>query len=282
MRRPRGVTMIELLTVVAIIAILAAITFPVFARMKEGAFRSSDLSHISTIRTALLLYRADQGGFPPQLLGYVSTYSGDPMGNDVVPADRVYGFLYPKRVGSIHDFQPSPARFSLLANTTAEWPRRDPRGVGSAPILDLNGDGRIDALDDVAGARQRFGPGDQVMRPNPNGNNMIPARFYKIDGYDVAPVGPTVETQDAPFQLRYTLFWTDWGLGGGNAFDDPRQLGYADPPESTVVTWNSYYRDWRTSGEPQRIRKDQVLFLGGNARPYDSRDLFDRSWRVMP
>jgi hypothetical protein len=82
-------------------------------------------------------------------------------------------------------------------------------------------------------------------------------------------------------ELHYALFWTDWGLGGGNLSDDPRQLGYTDPPESTVITWNSYFRDYK-DGLPVKGRNDIVLFLSGGARNYDSVPVSNQSWRVMP
>ena len=67
MRRRNGFTLIELLVVIAIIAILAAIIFPVYAQAKKGAYKSSDLSNMNTLRTALQLYRTDQGCLPARL-----------------------------------------------------------------------------------------------------------------------------------------------------------------------------------------------------------------------
>src|SRR5437762_2231683 len=101
MKRKLAFTLIELLVVIAIIAILAAIIFPVFARAKVSANRSSDMSNMSSLRTALLLYRADNGAYPPSLLGYVQTYSNNPMGIDVIPADQIRSALYARRVESL-------------------------------------------------------------------------------------------------------------------------------------------------------------------------------------
>ena len=72
MSRRNAFTLIELLVVIAIIGILSAIIFPVFARMKDSAYKSGDLTNMNSIRTALQLYRADQGAYPPTLLGYAS------------------------------------------------------------------------------------------------------------------------------------------------------------------------------------------------------------------
>jgi prepilin-type N-terminal cleavage/methylation domain-containing protein/prepilin-type processing-associated H-X9-DG protein len=64
--RRRAFTLIELLVVIAIIAILAAILFPVFAQAKEAAKKTSDLSNLKQLGTALQLYMADYEDTPPQ------------------------------------------------------------------------------------------------------------------------------------------------------------------------------------------------------------------------
>ena len=52
-------TLIELLIVIAIIAILAAILFPVFARARENARRSSCLSNLKQVGIAMMQYTQD-------------------------------------------------------------------------------------------------------------------------------------------------------------------------------------------------------------------------------
>jgi prepilin-type N-terminal cleavage/methylation domain-containing protein len=277
MTRKFGFTLIELLVVIAIIGILAAIIFPVFVRARESAYRSGDMTNMNSIRTALQLYKADQGAYPPQLLGYVSTYMTGPNAGQTIPANQYQGALYPRRIDAFKTLTPAYNRAAMTDVTGAVWPDADPRAAGSAPILDLNGDGVVDATDDYPNARQAYAAPTVV---NEFGTTN-PAEFYKASGYEAAEVrlpGNTVRTE-----LRYTLFWTNWGLvSNGNANDDPRQLGYTDPHETTVVTWNSYYRDYLPSGLPERNRKEIVLFLGGAARPFDAAMVNERSYRVMP
>jgi hypothetical protein len=146
--------------------------------------------------------------------------------------------------------------------------------------VDTNGDGQLTGADDIAGTRQANGPGTIVQRKDPTAPGFIDARFYSISGYDSAPV--KLAGGGTRRELRYALFWTGMGLASGGADDDPRQLGYTDPPENTVITWNSYYRDYDAAGNVARNKNDIVLFLGGGARPYDSTDLSERSWRVLP
>jgi prepilin-type N-terminal cleavage/methylation domain-containing protein/prepilin-type processing-associated H-X9-DG protein len=59
MRRTRAFTLIELLIVVAIIAILAAVLFPVFARARDAARRTACLAHEKQIVMASLMYCQD-------------------------------------------------------------------------------------------------------------------------------------------------------------------------------------------------------------------------------
>ncbi|HZH98760.1 MAG TPA: prepilin-type N-terminal cleavage/methylation domain-containing protein, partial [Fimbriimonadaceae bacterium] len=255
--RRSGFTLIELLVVIAIIAILAAIAFPVIARAKDNAYRNSDISNMNSIRSALQLYRVDQGAYPPALLGYVTLYTST---TNVVPANELKTFLYPKRIESIETFRPSRLRVSNIVTSAAVWPLQDPRSAGSAPVGDWNGDGSITSADDNACARQAYGPTDgNVQRRNPNGPGTIDALYYMVSGYDIS----TVPDQNGGkrVELHYAPFWTRWGLASdngcspsgspGHANDDPRQLGYSEPPDSTVITWNSYYREYN-NGVPDR------------------------------
>ena len=56
---PKGFTLIEILVVIAIIAILAAMLFPVFARARESARKTSCQSNLKQIGLAALQYSQD-------------------------------------------------------------------------------------------------------------------------------------------------------------------------------------------------------------------------------
>ncbi len=269
----KGFTLIELLVVIAIISILAAITFPVFARAKDSAYRGSDIASLNAIRTALQLYRTDQGAYPPAILGYATAYDGSiPTADTVVPANEVAGALYPKRIDSLETLRPAyvrPRSGSLSKEfSTAVWP----------PKM-ATGDDR----------EQRFGP-EQVTQRCVN-NTPVDNLYYRISGYDAAEVRIPGSPGQNRNELRYALFWTrlavpvtpcDTESGGGSGNDDPRQLGYTDPPDTTVVTWNSFFRDYNADGTVQGTKKDIVLFLGGSAKPYDSIGMATKSWQARP
>lgn len=74
----RAFTLIELLVVISIIAILAAILFPVFAQAKLAAKKTADLSNIKQIGTAVVMYVTDSDDEYP-----LATYfpSGAPYGD---------------------------------------------------------------------------------------------------------------------------------------------------------------------------------------------------------
>ena len=61
-------TLVELLVVVAIIGILAAILFPVFARARENARKTSCLSNLKQIGLAALQYNQDYDDYMPLTL----------------------------------------------------------------------------------------------------------------------------------------------------------------------------------------------------------------------
>lgn len=83
--RNRAFTLIEILVTIAIIAILAAILFPVFARARENARRSSCMSNEKQLALAALQYTQDYDERLPPHYNFRSTTSGDPWMNIIQP-----------------------------------------------------------------------------------------------------------------------------------------------------------------------------------------------------
>lgn len=74
-RRSSAFTLIELLIVVAIIAILAAILFPVFQRAREQAKQSVCATQLKEIGTAMLMYAGDYNNRAPLHYGMCPPYT---------------------------------------------------------------------------------------------------------------------------------------------------------------------------------------------------------------
>lgn len=63
--RRAAFTLVELLTVIAILAILAALLFPVFAQAKVQAKKAVAISNVSQAGKSLMLYAVDADDYPP-------------------------------------------------------------------------------------------------------------------------------------------------------------------------------------------------------------------------
>lgn len=97
--RTRGFTLIELLIVISIIAVLSAILFPVFARARENARRSSCISNLHQIGLAMIMYTQDYDGhLVPQYIKYLPASSK--------PASYTK-YLSPHSDGSVNVYWPS-------------------------------------------------------------------------------------------------------------------------------------------------------------------------------
>lgn len=68
-RRDHGFTLIEMLVVIGILALLAAIAYPQVLRYIGSARTEAARAQIGAIGTALELYALDTGRFPPQQVG---------------------------------------------------------------------------------------------------------------------------------------------------------------------------------------------------------------------
>ncbi len=81
----RGVTLLELLTVVLIIALLAALLMPVLQGVRQRSYKTVCTSHLRQLSAAVVMYRNDYGELPPaQVLAFPYVKNWDIF---VCPAD---------------------------------------------------------------------------------------------------------------------------------------------------------------------------------------------------
>src|SRR5271155_2367676 len=74
--RASGFTLIELMIVVAIIGILAAIAIPKFADLVRKSGEGASKGNLSALRSALSIYYGDMEGQYPAQLGALTTSGG--------------------------------------------------------------------------------------------------------------------------------------------------------------------------------------------------------------
>lgn len=79
LNRKSGFTLIELVVVIVIIAILAAVAVPKFNDRTASAREAANLQSLSTLRSAVELYNADNAGYPATLATDILPYLKGPF-----------------------------------------------------------------------------------------------------------------------------------------------------------------------------------------------------------
>jgi len=226
-------TLVELLTVIAIIAILSAIIFPVYNNSREAARRTTAVSNLAKIQNAMEQYKLDHRNrdYPPVLFAY---------------ADGTHSMADIKNVGSAESW--------AAAHPGVAYPLQGlyPQYINDASVFtDPNNTGVKDT-DTVSAAVNVLGPDGTLA---PAGTN---ASFYKADAYDVGPrIVSDSAIDNTTFVTRYQRAWTSTASGA----QFQRQLDQPTAPNDTYVTMTTYH-------VPQS--KVVVLFLTGSAKVFDA------------
>lgn len=236
-------TLVELLTVIAIIAVLSALLFPVMSKAKEAARQTACLTNMQQIHTKLSLYHQDYDAYPPMLLGVAERSDGSAwqIGDPAPPvaaANVRFGFLYPAYVKSVSYFTcPDAVTYNATTVTQAGFPANSGY-AGSATY------------------------GSHGLRYGPAGT---PISYYAVDSYDATP-GP-----NGSYWVAYTRDWS--GVTADTQNDNPYQLKFNNPaPDKTVVTWcNAHVTVAHTEMCP-------VLLLSGTAKQAPANKVQSKGW----
>lgn len=272
-----GFTLIELMVVIAIIAILAAILFPAFAGARESARRSSTMTNMSKLAQAVTAYELDNREYPEYLFGpAVSKADGTPFGGAPYYTMRDAASIVNRGTPSID--LPTSTIASRIRRIYSKglFPQyiRDIDAFTSPNNTVLTSDGpddvaivaRYATYDPSNGVMSRVAMGAQVAMP-----------FYKYDAFDISPkitnfVEPKLSKTD--YIARYSRVWypiTSTGspadgvdpLGnseGERAMKYRKQLLWRQPPNNTVLTYTTHHVPYG---------KVLVVWLSGTAKVLD-------------
>ncbi|MDP7029527.1 MAG: prepilin-type N-terminal cleavage/methylation domain-containing protein [Phycisphaerales bacterium] len=121
----RGFTLIEILIVVVILGILAAIIIPQFTNAADDASISSARTQLQTMRSQIELYRSQQGSYPAANGGGVDW-------TDLTGADYLRAApTWPANFREVYNGTTGDLTLTLIAGHS----------------YDINGDGNVDAAD---------------------------------------------------------------------------------------------------------------------------------------
>ncbi len=242
-RRPAAFTLIELLTVIAIIALLAAIIFPVFATVRENARRASCMSNMRQIYQAVRGYQLDNRKYPE----FLFSPAVDNTGKEVMP-DALASAVSMQVAGSRQGNQdlmgksiyPEYARSVEIFHCPNNYfPGGEAATRTGAPAVAV------------------------VERREPSADttpvDLVKRVFYKFDSYDMnrridpATSKLVAETPNG-FVSRYRTLWTNLAnlkpKSPTNPDGDPEaaftkgyrsQLLWQSPSDETLITMCSYH-----------------------------------------
>lgn len=233
-RSRAGFTLIEILAVVVIMMILAAILLPVLGRAGEQSRRTQCMTNLHQISIALKMYKLDQRGYPRDLSEYPiqagDRWFGSQDATTLLPDHKRPGYglaaVYPDYLESVKSFY--------------------------CP------DNGVDSLTDTGE------PSGDVTKP-------VTATYDSYDGVD--PLVHT-GSLSANEMLKYRRFWRDAPTGGAAPDPQyRRQLSWRYPPDDTVVTWCIYHRNISDPSDAkagdiakQKGSYDIVLYLDGTTK----------------
>lgn len=246
----RGFSLVELLTVIAIIAILAAVIFPVMGVVKERAKQNNCMANLHQIAQGVAMFKTDNRRYPVTLVGAVDdqgrfstngSYSGTPVDFGSAKNDA---HLFSEYVPSVKAFH-CPSSNIVDTKATVSVPLTA-YGTDTIDVYTYNS---YEVYVNNSGVAERHYCTDWARKDN--------------NYADVAALSPDADSESI------TLKQADY----------ERQLKFRNPPADTVVTWCSYHQSGTgTSAKGNAI----VVFLDGSAQLVPANKVNACKWRVKP
>lgn len=117
MIRRSGFSLLEILLVVAIVALLAALLFPVLSQAKKSSYRAQCIENLRQIGTALAIYEGDFDKPPGSLDTLRATHALNAEAVTLCPVDPLEGYA-----SRFQACSGKATRFPQTYETTLAWP----------------------------------------------------------------------------------------------------------------------------------------------------------------
>jgi prepilin-type N-terminal cleavage/methylation domain-containing protein len=171
-RRERGLTLIELIVVMAILVVLAGLTLPKLDQFKLKANKAQAASNMETLGNAIASYRAQKDVYPDVYNSLLETGT-----------TSFYGKLHPSLTGGAGGTATKCALSTLSADEVTSLAR-----VGITQVVDHDPAAEIPNNSDIlagAGVPRTFATGDTVVIPNlldPDGQKIVRQYYPSLNG----------------------------------------------------------------------------------------------------
>lgn len=208
-----GFSLVELLVVVMILAILAAILFPVFARSQRSAWETQDRSNLHQVYIAVTLYEQDNNDKSPANLLLLMPHYAPPevFYSHLDPRGKGIGNQWPvnlyQSIGtgdgiSATLMSPYPISFAYLRSYSERFHPGDTwEGYRSDPNLGMLVDGNLEFHGDP-----ELAPPSRTNPPNSAAPNFIKFLVCRMDGSITVRQGPDCGASADTYEIMF-LFW---------------------------------------------------------------------------